>query len=200
MVSRGTAKDDVGDLVAELVDRWAPTFQSRSWTGRLSLLTEIHEQLLDDLGNFDVFAEVSPRFIAGLIDRLDEGPVRCAEQAHIYANSGKDRHRRLAGDWFEAQRKGAPPQPRERDRRARPRRVVNLPAAVSAEGRRVDCRLIDISETGALVEAPALHLPVGAEVDLELPSFGPAAGAVVRLAPPHFALVFRQPVDAATVH
>jgi hypothetical protein len=200
MASRAASKDDVGDLVAELVDRWAPTFQSRSWAGRLSLLTEIHEQLLDDLGNFDIFAEVSPRFIAGLIDRLDEGPIRCDEQAHIYANSGNDRHRRLAGDWFEAQRNGATTQQRERDRRARPRRVVNLPTSVSAEGRRVDCRLIDISETGALVEAPSLHPMVGAEVNLEVPSFGSASGAVVRLAPPHFALVFRRPVDAATVH
>jgi hypothetical protein len=205
VTSRGGKTDEIGGLIGELVDRWAPMMQSRSWAGRLALLAEIHEQLLEDLGNFDVFAEVSPRFIAGLIERLDEGLVDNAEQAHIYANSGDERHRRMAGDWFEANRgnghgSGAGSPLPGAERRAKPRRVVNLPTSIAADGRRVDCRLIDISDAGALVEAPSLTPSMGAEVDLDLPNYGAASGDVVRLAPPHFALAFRQPVDAATVH
>jgi hypothetical protein len=202
MGSRGERNEEIGRLIDELVDRWAPIMQSKSWARRLALLAEIHEQLLEDLGNFDVFAEVTPHFIAKLVDRLDDGEIGSEEQAHIYANSGDPRHRRLAGAWFQTHRAGptGPSRPTKDDRRTRPRRTVNLPTSVATEGRKVDCRLIDISDAGALVEAPALTPPLGAEVDLDLPSVGPATGAVVRRAPPHFAMAFRQPVDAATVY
>ena len=203
MIGQGDDKDELRGLIAELVDRWAPIMQSRSWAGRLALLTEIHEQLLDDLGGFDVFTAVSPGLIAGLIERLGGGAVTCEEQGHIYANSGAEQHRQLAGEWFNEVRgtRAVPCRPApSRDRRAAPRRRVNLSTSLLADGRRIDCRLIDISNSGALVEAASLTPDLGAKIDLALPNQGMAAAAVVRLVPPHVALAFQQPVDAATVH
>ena len=205
MIRHSDEKDEVGSLIAELVDRWAPIMKQRSWAGRLSLLTEIHEQLKDDLGTFDVFAAVSPTFIAGLIDRLGGGPVTCEEQGHIYANSGANRHRQLAGEWFNRSRgtRAVPCQPApSRERRSMPRRLVDLPASVFAGGRRVECRLVDISDAGALVELATLTPDLGTRLDLDVPNYGVATAAVVRLAatPHHFGLAFQQPVNAATVH
>ena len=48
----------------------------------------------------ETYCAVSPLFIAGLIDRLGVDEVTSAEQAHIYANSGSDSHRHLAGLWL----------------------------------------------------------------------------------------------------
>ena len=203
MIGHSDDNDDIRGLIAELVDRWVPMMQPRSWPGRLALLAEIHEQLLDDIGGFDVFAAVSPGFIAGLIDRLGGGPVACEEQGHIYANSGSERHRQLAGEWFNRSRgtRAVPCQPSpSHERRATPRRRVDLPTSIVADGRRIDCRLIDISNAGALVETASLTPDIGATLDLDVPNHGVATAAVVRLVPPHFALAFRRPVDAKTVH
>ena len=97
----GDPKPDNHDvLLDELARRWTPAFAARDWPERLALLNEMHEQLLEDLGDFDLYCAVSPAIIRRLIDNVADGAVSSAAQAHIYANSGSDEHRRLAGEWL----------------------------------------------------------------------------------------------------
>ncbi len=88
------------ELAKELVVRWGPLFADKSWAERLPLLNEVHEQLQDDLGDFDIYAEISPIFIRELIEHLRGGMVQSREQAQIYANSADPEHRRQAGAWL----------------------------------------------------------------------------------------------------
>ena len=82
-----------------------------------------------------------------------------------------------------------PQDPHASDRRIDPRFVVNLPAHVTIRGDRVLCKLIDISEHGALVEtAGPVH--VGDKVSLDLPNIGPTIATVLRITPTHMAMVF----------
>ena len=75
------------------------------------------------------------------------------------------------------------------DRRQDPRFVVNLPAHVTIRGERVLCRLIDISEHGALVETEG-PVHVGDKVSLDLPKIGPTIATVLRITPSHMAMIF----------
>lgn len=87
-------------LAEDLVRRWMPDFATRDWGARLRLLNEMHEQLLEDLGDLDLYCAVSPIFIRQLIDELADGPINSVAQAHIYANSADEEHRRAAGEWL----------------------------------------------------------------------------------------------------
>ena len=99
----------VESLVAELVGRWLPLFATEDWPGRLKLLHQMHEQLQDDLGQLELYTAVSPALIRELLEQLSAGPITCTAQAHIYANSGDERHRRMAGEWLELHQSRAPP-------------------------------------------------------------------------------------------
>ena len=90
----------LASLVDELAHRWTPDFTSRDWPERLALLNEVHEQLLEDFGDFDLYCAASPAIIRRLIENVAGGPVTSAAQAHIYANSESEEHRRMAGEWF----------------------------------------------------------------------------------------------------
>jgi hypothetical protein len=91
---------DTDGLVEELVDRWSGALKRRSWAERLQLLTDIHEKLREDVDSVKTYADLSPRFIARVVDRLNEGEVICEEQAHIYASSIRADHREAAGRFF----------------------------------------------------------------------------------------------------
>lgn len=93
---------DTDGLAEELVDRWSGALQRRNWPERLQLLTDIHEKLMEDVNSWETYAELSPRFIARLVDRLGEGDVTCEEQAHVYASSIRPDHREAAGRFFKA--------------------------------------------------------------------------------------------------
>jgi hypothetical protein len=93
----------IESLTDELVARWAPLFEPKSWSERLDLLNEMHEQLQDDIGDLDSYAIVSRTFIRKLVERLHGGGVSSAPQAHIYANSDDEQHRRAAGEWLSQQ-------------------------------------------------------------------------------------------------
>jgi hypothetical protein len=97
---------DVRTLAEELARRWTPDFIVRDWPGRLQLLNEVHEQLLEDLGDLDLYSAVSPAFIRKLIENLPGGPVTSVAQAHIFANSEDEEHRRAAGEWLEHHKAG----------------------------------------------------------------------------------------------
>lgn len=90
----------IEELAEELASRWAPTFASKSWSERLSLLHQFHEQLLEDVADLDTYTAVSPIFIRKLIWRLSGGKIESEAQAHIYANSDDEEHRRAAGAWL----------------------------------------------------------------------------------------------------
>jgi hypothetical protein len=93
---------DTDRLAEELVDRWTAALARRDWPQRLELLTDIHEKLKEDVDSIETYAEVSPRFIGRLVDRLGYPEVTCEEQAHIYANSNRSDHREAAGRYFGA--------------------------------------------------------------------------------------------------
>jgi hypothetical protein len=101
---------DVKTLAEELARRWTPDFAARDWPERLRLLNEVHEQLLEDLRDLDLYSAVSPAFIRKLIENLPGGPVTSVAQAHIFANSESEEHRRAAGEWLDHHKTGpAPP-------------------------------------------------------------------------------------------
>jgi len=191
---------EIEALATELAERWAPMMERMDWQERLRLLGEIHEKLLEDLGNFDIYAELSPRFIAKLVDRIGNGTVSSAEQAHVFANSGEARHRRASGEWFRRARAGEKPIVTVPDRRAAPRRPVNRPIACFAPGGdSFDCWLVNLSRSGALVTAPETP-DMGSEVALDIPEVGTTVGDVVRVAPQSFALHFRAPLAEPALH
>ena len=99
----------VEKLAEELTQRWAAAFALKNWAERLELLNQLHEQLLEDLGDLDLYSAVSPVFIRKLIVSLSGGPVTSAAQAHIYANSDDAEHRRAAGEWLGRQKTGPKP-------------------------------------------------------------------------------------------
>ena len=94
------ARKAVNDLAEELASRWAPIFVEKDWPERLGLLEEMHEQLQEDLGDMNIYCEVSPILISKLIESLSDGPVTSMAQVHIYANSASEAHRRAAGEWL----------------------------------------------------------------------------------------------------
>jgi hypothetical protein len=75
------------------------------------------------------------------------------------------------------------------ERRRAERYIVNLPTDVMIKGRRVTCKLIDISEGGALIETTG-PVTVGDKVSLDLPNVGPTIATVVRVSPSHIAMAF----------
>ncbi len=90
------------ELARELAARWKTAFEPKSWAERLALLHQIHEQLMEDLRDFDMYCAVSPLLVGELIELLSGGSVESMAQAHIYANSGDADHRHAAGKWFAA--------------------------------------------------------------------------------------------------
>jgi len=90
------------ELATELATRWKSAFEPKSWAERLDLLHQVHEQLKEDLHNFEMYCAVSPLLVRELIVLLSGGAVVSLEQAHVYANSSDAEHRRAAGDWFAA--------------------------------------------------------------------------------------------------
>lgn len=128
-----------------------------------------------------------------------ESEIGCAAQAHIYANSAVARHREAAAAWQtahpgaradeEACREGPP------ERRRALRRYVNHGTTLKVEDRAVTCRLIDLSPTGALVEAPGPLLP-GSAVHLDVPDWGLLLASVVRATERRIGLKFATPLPA----
>jgi hypothetical protein len=90
------------ELAVELAIRCKSALEPRSWPERLNLLHQVHEQLQEDLRDFELYCVVSPILVRELIDLLRGGPVASLAQAHVYANSSDAEHRRAAGEWFAA--------------------------------------------------------------------------------------------------
>lgn len=78
---------------------------------------------------------------------------------------------------------------KDSDRRRAERYIVNLPTDVMIKGRRVTCKLVDISEGGALIETMG-PVTVGDKVSLDLPNVGPTIATVVRVSASHIAMAF----------
>ena len=90
------------DLAVELAARVKSAFEPRTWAERLDLLHELHDQLREDLRDFEMYCAVSPLVVCELINLLSGGAVESLAQAHVYANSSDAEHRRAAGEWLAA--------------------------------------------------------------------------------------------------
>lgn len=75
------------------------------------------------------------------------------------------------------------------ERRGTGRHAVNLPNEVVWNEQRTACRLVNVSEHGALLEAE-LGATLGDDVEVELPGGGNMLGKVVRITKAHIALSF----------
>lgn len=176
------------DQATELIELWTPLLEPADWPERYALLGEIHEQLREEIPDREMFRTVSLMMVTGLIDRLGNTPITNRHQAHIYANSGDERHWRAARAWFRANR-GPRRTPwrarrsrevkRGSERRKSNRQVVHVPVDLISRGQSRSCELVDVSASGALLstrEPPA----IGAQIRLNIPGRGLATGSVVR--------------------
>ncbi len=95
-------------LAQELSERWVKQLTDKDWKKRLYLINDLYEYMRDTIPDFDVFCDVFPNTIARILYKLGPSEITCAEQAHIFANSGDPRHREQAGTWFRQQRPESP--------------------------------------------------------------------------------------------
>jgi hypothetical protein len=95
------------ELAKELAVLWKSSFEPKSWAERLHLLHQVHEQLKEDLRDFEMYCAVSPLLVRELIALLSGGPVGSLAQAHVYANSSDAEHRRAAREWFTSHARAA---------------------------------------------------------------------------------------------
>ena len=91
---------EIDRLSDELASRWLLSLERKNWTERLALISEIHEQLKEDLADIELYCALSPVFVRKIIEGLAQETVADAAQAQIYANSESDAHRRLALAWL----------------------------------------------------------------------------------------------------
>ncbi len=89
------------DLTAELVERCYRLLAGKSWDERLQALMQMHDQLRDDIQDFQLFCDIFPRFVEQLVDRFGVTEVKSFEQAQVMANSASRAHRDAAGAWIE---------------------------------------------------------------------------------------------------
>jgi len=75
------------------------------------------------------------------------------------------------------------------ERRVAERHIVDLPNHIIVKNQRVNCRLVDVSSSGALLETDELA-SVGSDVAISLPGVGDIVGKVVRVSTTHIALSF----------
>jgi hypothetical protein len=87
-------------LVAELVDRCAALLSDADWDRVYGALTEMHDQLREDVPDEEEFCAFFPDFVAGLVHRLGDQRVAGLAQAQVYANSAAAEHRAWAGAWI----------------------------------------------------------------------------------------------------
>jgi hypothetical protein len=99
-IEKMSASRTVEELSEELAGRWTVFFAPKDWPDRLRLLQELLEQLQEDLGDLDLYCSISSALIRKLIEGLAPGPVETVAQAHIYANSDSEQHRRAACEWL----------------------------------------------------------------------------------------------------
>lgn len=97
---RRTNGPSVDDGAEALVRRFAGPLSVKNWAERLAALTEMHDQLVEDINDFNYFCEVFPRLVNGLIKTFGSPEIASLEQAQIYANSSDPAHRDAAGVWM----------------------------------------------------------------------------------------------------
>lgn len=186
------------DLATELVEHWAPLLEPAEWPERYAMLGEVHEQMREDIPDREMFREVSLMMVTGVVDRLGSPPITNRYQAHIYANSGDERHWRAARGWFRANRgPRRTPWRARRSREARPgpdrrkasRQTVHLPVDLVSRGEAMACELVDLSPAGALLSTRRPP-EVGTQIRLNIPGRGLATASVVRTGPSFAGVAF----------
>lgn len=166
-------ESDHQQLVEELADFWFSALDKENWEQCLRVLGKIHEQLWVDLATDAEYKEISPKFVAAIIERWGSPPVEAEAQAKIYALSGKEVHRDASRAWSLKHR---PEEPTHlSDRRRFPRTIVDLLTDIWIQGFTFPCRLLDISLGGARVAVHAtgaMQPQPGSEVRLIVPDRG----------------------------
>ena len=77
------------------------------------------------------------------------------------------------------------------DRRTAKRYAVNLPNRIVVDNKPIDCRLVDVSKSGALIETDSdVTASVGSSLKVNFPDGQEKVGKVVRLTATHIALSF----------
>lgn len=109
---QGAATPSPVALAKELSEFWINWLRPKSWAERLELLIEVHEQIREDIGDFETFCEVSPVFISRIIEMIGVSPIDNVEQAHIYSNSADKAHRDAAGAWLANHHASLPGKPK----------------------------------------------------------------------------------------
>ncbi len=89
-------------LPKELAQIWARQLKPLSWEKRVLLMNDFHENLQEMIPDFGEFCEVFPAIVTETLELIDDPEISCDAQAHIFANSADEKHRRLAGAWFRA--------------------------------------------------------------------------------------------------
>ncbi|MBK1704663.1 PilZ domain-containing protein [Halochromatium glycolicum] len=166
-----TGEDNQEKLVAELADFWFSALEHGNWEQRLQVLDKIHEQLRVDLATDAEYRQISPQFVAAIIERLGAPQVEAGAQAKIYALSANEVHRDASRAW---NLQNGPDEPEHlSDRRRFPRKIVNLLTDIWIQGFTFPCRLVDISLGGARVAVQETEVPPpGTEVRVIVPEKG----------------------------
>jgi len=87
-------------LAAELADRCANLLSPQDWEHVSVALSEMHDQLLEDIADQDDFNSLFAAFVAKLIDRLGHPAVGSWDQARVYRASASATHQSMAADWI----------------------------------------------------------------------------------------------------
>ncbi|MCG8694216.1 MAG: hypothetical protein MI806_23660 [Minwuiales bacterium] len=87
-------------LADELVDRVYDSLSDLSWSARLKALTELLDQLHEDIEDLDMLRATFPLFLEKLIDRFGGPDIDNIYQARIYVGSARQAHRDAADRWL----------------------------------------------------------------------------------------------------
>ena len=164
-------------LAEELADFWLPVLTQQSWEQRNETLSEIHDQLYEDVEQDKVYRAVSPWLLAGIIHRLGEPPVDQLAQAQIYAGSLDLRHREAAHLWHERHSPVMVASTEEgssnyAERRRAPRYLIDQPSRLRTDDPQleIECQLRDISRDGVgIVFDRPLPAPDNHKLQIALP-------------------------------
>jgi hypothetical protein len=96
--------DDRHARVMELADRCANVLSPQDWESVAAALSEMRDQLLEDIPDQAAFTDVFEDLVASLIDRLGGSEVASWDQARIYSQSGDRDHRERAAAWIARRR------------------------------------------------------------------------------------------------
>jgi len=92
---------EVHAVAAEWAERCAPLLSTLDWARVHTALSELHDQLREDIPDEAEFELVFADLVSGIIHRLGDAPVETQSQAQVYASSAEHDHRVQAESWLQ---------------------------------------------------------------------------------------------------